>query len=219
MKIKTIEKLEDLIDRDLAWRKKELLDLKRLISRKGSNKKLHTRAGIALLSAHFEGFIKYASNMYVVYVSNQGVPYRYIKNCFISMKFRAKFNQCGETEKLSVYTSLLDSVEGVQDQKFKINSDNVIDTESNPSSKVLKEILTSIGIDSGPFESKSRFIDYSLLSKRHEVVHGDMTDLEPEDFFETLREITETIELFKSSIIKAAEKKLYLKNPELEWAM
>ncbi|MEK3718458.1 MAE_28990/MAE_18760 family HEPN-like nuclease [Paenibacillus sp. FSL R7-0333] len=215
MKIKTVEKLEDLIDKDLAWRKKELLDIKRLISRKGSNKKLHIRAGFALLSANFEGFIKYAANMYIVFVSCQKIPYCDIKNCFLSIRFQGKFDQCTETERLSVYTSLLDNVQSIQTQHFKVSDEKVIKTESNPSSKVLKEILISIGLEHEPFESKNHFIDYSLLSNRHKVVHGEVTSFEPEDFFETLQEILETMNLLREKIFEAAANKKYLKSPQL----
>ncbi|CDN44739.1 MAE_28990/MAE_18760 family HEPN-like nuclease [Paenibacillus sp. P22] len=215
MKIRTIEKLEDLLDEDLAWRKKELFEMKRVIKRSNVNKNLHTRAAIALLSAHFEGFIKFAANRYIIFIASQGVSYRNLKNCFLSIKFKAKFDQCNETDKLSVYSSLLDDLEGAQLKNFKVNDDKIIKTGGNPTSSALKEILKSVGLEYDLFETKRHFIDYSLLSKRHEVVHGEKTDLDPEDFFVTLSEIMETIDRFKTCIIEAAENKLYLKQPEL----
>lgn len=77
IKIKTIEKLEDLLMQDLAWRKKEMVSLKILVDKDEVNEPILLRAGIALLCAHFEGFIKRASNCYIGYVSEQ-------KKCIVS---------------------------------------------------------------------------------------------------------------------------------------
>ena len=71
IKIKTIEKLEELLLQDLAWRKKEMLSLKILVDKDQVNEPILLRAGIALLCAHFEGFIKRASNCYIGYISEQ----------------------------------------------------------------------------------------------------------------------------------------------------
>lgn len=67
IKIKTVEQLEELLVQDLAWRKKEMISLKILVEKDKVNEPILLRAGIALLCAHFEGFIKRASNCYVGY--------------------------------------------------------------------------------------------------------------------------------------------------------
>ena len=58
IKIKTVEKLEEILLKDLAWRKKEMVSLKILVEKDQVNEPILLRAGIALLCAHFEGFIK-----------------------------------------------------------------------------------------------------------------------------------------------------------------
>lgn len=52
---------------------KELIDIKLLIHL--TQNPTLCRVGIALLSAHFEGFIKQAANYYVVYVASQKLNY------------------------------------------------------------------------------------------------------------------------------------------------
>lgn len=87
MKIKTIEKLQDKLDEDLSWRKKELLEFKHIIN-SGEHESVMVRAGIALLCAHFEGFIRLASNFYVVFVSYKKVPCKEIKNNFLVLRLK-----------------------------------------------------------------------------------------------------------------------------------
>lgn len=78
-KIKTVETLEELLMQDLAWRKKEMFSLKILVEKDEVNEPILLRAGIALLCAHFEGFIKRASNCYIGYVAEQKKPYSELK--------------------------------------------------------------------------------------------------------------------------------------------
>lgn len=58
LKIKNIEQLEEILMSDLAWRKKEMLSLRLLVEKDSVNESILIRAGMALLCAHFEGFIK-----------------------------------------------------------------------------------------------------------------------------------------------------------------
>ena len=58
IKIRNIEQLEEELTKDLSWRKKEMLSLKILIEKDSVNENILLRAGMALLCAHFEGFIK-----------------------------------------------------------------------------------------------------------------------------------------------------------------
>jgi len=74
MKIKTIGKLQDKLDEDLAWRKKELFDFNQIVCSDSKRESIFVRAGIAVLCAHFERFIKLAANYYVVYVSDKNIP-------------------------------------------------------------------------------------------------------------------------------------------------
>lgn len=84
MKIKTIEKLEEKINTDFSWRKKELIDIKTLVedNTNSIDKNLLIRAGISLLCAHWEGFVRYAANMYVIYVGYKNIKNKDLKENF-----------------------------------------------------------------------------------------------------------------------------------------
>ena len=92
IKIKTVEKLEELLMQDLAWRKKEMFSLKILVEKDEVNEPILLRAGIALLCAHFEGFIKRASNCYIGYVAEQKKLYSELKENFTALKMEKEFN-------------------------------------------------------------------------------------------------------------------------------
>lgn len=214
MKIKELEKLQDLLAKDLAWRKKELIDIKLLIH--STQNKTLCRVGIALLSAHFEGFIKQAANYYVVYVSSQNLKISDLTTNFAAIQAHSTFNECAVSDKISVRKRAIDNfLEDYTTKNFQVDyspEHPIISTQSNPSSTVVKNIFASIGLDFAPYETKVNYIDSDLLSNRHSVVHGNKIYIEQSDFDSTLEIITEIMEQFSDQILDAACNKVYLKS-------
>ena len=208
IKIKTVEQLEELLVQDLAWRKKEMISLKILVEKDKVNEPILLRAGIALLCAHFEGFIKRASNCYVGYVSQQKKLYSELKENFTALKMEKEFKSCSKSDKHSVHKKLLILHKELLTKRFieKYDENNpFISTHSNPSSAELEEILETIGIESDIFETKATYIDSSLLEKRHKVVHGERSDLDKEDFLTTFKIIIDLVEEYKTLLVNAAD--------------
>lgn len=209
-KIMTIEDLESVLNENLAWRKKEMLSMKLMIQGDGDKyKRILLRLGIALLCAHFEGFIKYAANSYVKYVSNQGIPCKLLKHNFMVFNLQVEFEKCKKTDKNSVYQHFLYKYNELLNCIFSVKKD-VVETHSNPSSEKIKELLSSIGVETDIFELKRNYIDKELLSNRHKVVHGERYPIDIEDFYSTFEEIMPLLDNFEKIIIEAAESKQYL---------
>lgn len=213
MKIKSLEKLQDLLDKDMAWRKKELIDIKLLIH--STQNPTLCRAGIALLSAHFEGFIKQAANYYVVYVASQNIKLSQLHTNFAAIHSGKVFDPCATSDKITVYQKAIDDfLTNYTTLNFKVSyspEHPIIKTESNPSSIVIRNILDSIGLDYSPYETKSHYIDTDLLSNRHSIVHGENIRIEISDFDSTFKIITEIMRDFSEQVMEAATNKRYLK--------
>lgn len=220
MKIRTVEELEGKLEKDLGWRKKEILSLRMLIN-KNINNKILIRAGIALLCAHFEGFIKNASNYYVIYVSYKKVKCNDIVHPLLAIKLQSDFDNCAKTSSHSVHGLLLEKIEQLKNEKFFIKyTENkpIISTKSNPKYEVLEEILKSIGIESDIFRTKQKYIDESLLKNRNAIVHGEKLELEYDDFQTVFEIIMKLLDDYKELIIQCAQGELYLKKFEVEYA-
>lgn len=213
MKIKNVGKLQDLLDEDFIWRKKELIDCQLLIH--STDNKMLCRMGIALLCAHFEGFIKQAANYYIVYVSSQNIKLSELKINFNALHSANIMKNCNQTEKISVYNRVIEEILSNYEEKnfnVKYSKDNpIIKTGGNPSSTVLKEILLSIGLDFSPYEMKKNYIDTDLLSNRHGIVHGEKRFISIEDFDGTLYQVMEIMDSVRDQILDAAINKDYKK--------
>ncbi len=213
MKIKTLEKLQDILDQDMAWRKKELIDLKLLIH--STQNPTLCRVGIALLSAHFEGFIKQAANIYVIHVASQNIKISELHTNFAAIHSGKVFESCAVSDKITVFQKAIDNfLTNYMTKNFRVRyspEDPIIKTEGNPSSTVIKNIFESIGLDFSPYETKTNYIDADLLSNRHGVVHGNKVYIDIADFDNTFKVITEIMEQFSDQILSAAIDKSYLK--------
>lgn len=209
--IKTIEILESKLQGDLAWRKKEMLSLRLLVNKDSTNEPLLLRAGMALLCAHFEGFVKFASKAYIQYVSEQGIRTELLKDNFAALNMKGAFSECSHSDKVSVHSELISKYNSIHELPFKLHNRDAISTHSNPSSKKLKELLLSIGISSDIFETKANYIDKSLLENRHRVVHGDYCNLDKVDFDSTFEIIMKLIDGYEELVIEAADNKNYMK--------
>lgn len=213
-KINTVEQLESAMQQDIAWRKKEMVSLKILVEKDNVNEELLLRASIALLCAHFEGFIKFASNAYIKFVSAQEIENRELTDNFPTFMLKGKFKECSDTEKVSIRSKLISAYSTIANKPFKVKND-VISTHSNPSTPELEEIMKSIGVETDIFRTKARYIDTDLLSNRHKVVHGERSMIDKTDFETTFSMIMKLLDQFAKVIISAADEKKYLKEESI----
>lgn len=217
MKIKDLESLEERIDREFAWRKLELLQLKMAIENNNAtiSKKTLVRSGIALLCAHWEGFIRSVANYYVVYICGQKIKNKDLKENFFALKIKKDILLSGESTKNSVHTKFLLKIESLKDEDFYIRygdrpTQRIINTDSNLSFELFDEIIQSVGLEN-IYETKKNYIDSEMLKYRHEIVHGESYKDREYNFSEVYDQVLSIMESFKAQVIEAAEKRKYLK--------
>src|ERR1035437_2256083 len=98
---KTLDILLDNISEDWVWRIKELDDFKTVLekTKDDSTKSCLIRAGITLLYAHWEGFIKECSNHYYNFVTTKGFKLNELSDCFIAISMRKELNEMIDSRK------------------------------------------------------------------------------------------------------------------------
>ena len=82
----------------------------------------------------------------------------------------------------------------------KIPHKTSINTESNLNSKVLRNIIQSLGFEYSHYISKEHFIDKKLLSTRNEIAHGEYRQVEYSDFDEVFSIVLPLMDYFKTQI-------------------
>lgn len=165
-RIRNLTQLQEALDREMSWRIKEIADFKLAARAHDVNSRTFIRAGVALVYAHWEGFIKAASEDYLGFVNSQGYVYRDLQTCFAVFGLKSKLTQLGDSRKAKTNIAALDFVISEMDKIASMNMASAIDTESNLTSKVFTNIALSLNISISPYETKFNLIDESLVRRR-----------------------------------------------------
>ena len=214
MKLKTAEQLSDRLSNELAWRKKELSEVKSLVERKSFSDSKHkalVRSGICLLYAHWEGFVKLAANSYLEYVRMQRLCYEELASNFLALAMKEKLKEAKETNKPSLYIPVCDFFLDELNQRCSLPKE-AISTASNLSSEIFQEIIRTLGIDFSPYSTKSVLIDTKLLKTRNEIAHGEYSIFDREEYIELHSEVITMLDQFRTDIENAAINKDYMRN-------
>ncbi len=189
MKLNTKSDFFDAINEDLAWRKKELSYVKSNIKNGTPNYKTNLRTGVLLLYAHFEGYIKNVCEIFLKYIKLKKLNYIELKENLIAVSLKYELKNFEETNKSTIHCQMVDFILNKLNQRAKIPVDNVIKTGSNLNSNILREILTTVGIDFSHYELKSNLIDQILLKNRNSIAHGEYVPLDDIEYTELHKEI------------------------------
>jgi len=101
-KLRTISDIQNHLNDEFGWRIQEIDNLKKVIPRVDSiQTRSLLRAGVPILYAHWEGFVKKSSEAYLNFVAHQGLSYRELKTCFILFGLKTEIEQLVETKKIT----------------------------------------------------------------------------------------------------------------------
>lgn len=214
MKIKTLDDLSDTLSTELAWRKKEFTEIKYLVETSHiprHKKNVFIRSGIAMIYAHWEGYLKLAGRYYLEYIYYQRVKNSDLEYNFLTISLVSKTSLFDSGLKFSAYEKVVNFFNESLDSQASIPYKNIIDTESNLSSKVLKEIIWCLGLNYAPFEPKEKLIDQRMLAKRNNIAHGEYLAVSEKDVVDLRDEILSLMNEFKNQIENDALNKAFLK--------
>ena len=193
------EQFEDMLQEDLGWRKKEISELF-LIMKTSESKDVVIKSMVLLLYAHWAGYFKRSSKLYLRYISEEKIATKDLTLNFHAIKLKEYARRCIEedSKNLAQELNFLNAQHKIEDKKFdcSVNVDNdmdesIIDTGHNLSSKILKAIIEIVGIEfNDAMKKRSNYIDAVLLNNRNSIGHaGKMARTESSDIEITFDEI------------------------------
>lgn len=214
MDIHTVEQLNQVLYAEIAWRKKELIQFRTLIGAKENpdQQPALIRAGITLLYAHWEGFVKNAGTAYLEFVARRRLRYNQLAPNFVAIALRRLLGGTQTTAKSTTLTKVVDFFLNDLSQNADIPWKSAINTRANLKSEVFRQIINILGLDYSIYETKERFIDEKLLRNRNEIAHGKFLQVDFKEYLEIHREILSLIDLFQTQIDKAASKGSFRRN-------
>lgn len=209
--IRTTDELVQRVADDLVWRRKELTDLRALVEghRTGLRGKVVVRGAVALLYAHWEGFVKKVGTYYVDYVASQKLSSRELAPNFVGLILRSKFKEMGASEKVARGNRLADFMCNGMDVRARLPVKDVVDTQSNLSSSALVDILDALGLDSNLFATRFKFIDSQLVGPRNHIAHGEALSITADEYLQLHDDVLSLIETFRNEVENASVTKRF----------
>lgn len=213
--MRTLGHLQDGLDAEMGWRVKEISAFIMAAKADGAEKKFYIRAGIALVYAHWEGFIKNASELYLNFVHHRGLTYRELKTCFAVFGLKGKLEALSASRKSGPNIAALDFIISGLGERAQMKMSSAINTESNLTSRVFTNIAASLDINAERYSTRFNLIDESLVAKRNQVAHGEHVDLRAKDFVDLANDVLQLMREYKIDLLNAASTEAYLRGKEV----
>lgn len=216
MKPRSILELQDFLDKALVYRKRELSFIHLAVSATGEESTAGhlMRAAVPILYAHWEGYLRDAAIAYLNFVFSQldrGDDYQ---RRYIAVAFKHSFAEAGKSRKARVHADFLESLLESLKSPIIANAEAVVDADSNLSSKVLEDLLFSVGVTIDQYWSTSfKIVDYQLLKKRNEIAHGELVKVDPKEYADLYIFVLESLERYKTSLEHNASEECFRRSP------
>lgn len=216
MKIRTVELLSDALSEEIIWRKKELTALRLLVESKSLATDRHNallRGAVALLYAHWEGFVKAAGRAYMEFVHFQRLTFVELSRNFIALGAKALLSRAANTSKIGAHIEVTDFFMHHLHERCVLPYKEGIHTGHNLNSRILRDITDSLGLDYTEFATKEVLLDEMLLKRRNTIAHGEYLLTTVADYLEIHEQVLDMIEAFRIQVENAAALKRYLASP------
>lgn len=170
------------------------------------------RGGTALLYAHWEGFVKAASRLYVEYVSQKKLKYEELSGAFLGLALKSKITALAEAKSATIHTDFAMVIRNDMGLQAPLKA-ALIDTGANLSSARFRDIVKRLGLDYTRYELREQLIDVRLLAARNAIAHGQAVETALTDFLDLQNQIERLIVEYRDDLLVAARVSSYRAQP------
>mgnify|MGYP006892262960 CR=1 FL=1 len=202
------------VQKDLARRKQELSRMTIMVGEENPDPTRLSyicRSAVMLVYAHWEGFVKTSSIKYIKFVSSQQVSVANLKLPLQAAYLVSHFKRASESTKPRHLGELLGEIDGRRGAVFSVNPNKCIDTESNLSSTVFRDLVLGLGLDYLDFYStRQNFIDQQVLHSRNQVAHGELVTFDSEEVKARISGVRSLLDTYSNQLINAVRDQDFL---------
>lgn len=209
MSVATEEQLSNRLAEDLIWRKRELTTLAKLVSTASRDREtVLVRSLVAILYAHWEGFIRHAAEYYLQFLAKRRLAYSDLAPNFVALGLQARVRDAASRTNIQALAKIIDDLQSGAAERSRLPRISV-GAESNLSSRVLHDLTVSLGISYERFGMKKVLIDDRLVRNRNRIAHGEYVAIDVADVLLLKQEIIELMECFRDEIENSVAQSRY----------
>jgi hypothetical protein len=213
MNVRSLDQLSQSISDCLSWRKHELKNIESYFADVKQPLLPLVKGSLLLTYAHWEGGVKEVALRYLRHVEQQKRLRKDLTSNFLALESVSAIRHAASSNQLLPYLQAVEHVRYNLEHRYRLPNIELIDTQSNLSSNVLRNILHCVGLTAAwqHFESKQRVIDVALLKTRNAIAHTGQTENREEiDLPFVVKSVLELLKIFQDEIENAAVQKLYV---------
>lgn len=218
--MKDLMTLQDALQRELAWRKRELSSIRVSVAQAAATDEHTFRSGHVLACSHWEGFLKKALSLYIQHVFAQDVALKKFAPFVLALAFFKGVKNAGKANypgsKLN-HLALAETMSSTLDAR-PVAATWDVDTEGNPGEEVLERLISStglnpkLGMNDATWETTKKFINEQLLKDRNDIVHGSGKPVRRDDLLERVDRLLKILEALDIEIMACATNKRYIRS-------
>jgi hypothetical protein len=164
-----------LATEDFTWRVKELSDLKQIIRLSGGSYAYVARkAALALVYAHWEGYVVFVVSAYLAYISKRK---RTFSKLMPSLHALALVGHVQEWQKqrdsIGLRLKMIEVFRSMEKSQFKRVPVGAVTTGGNLNFERFADICKVLMIDPASIVSDQEYLDNEIVGIRNRVAHGD----------------------------------------------
>lgn len=216
--MESLTDFQNKLQRELAWRKREISDYRALMRSVDDSANHIFRSTQVMLCAHWEGFLKQAVGLYLKHVFSQNLSLRKLRPELIAVAFYGDVMKAAEAKYPGSefnHVSLAKIIVTAIDKRVSNVGWNV-NTEGNPGTDVVDKILKSaglnnqIGFDEASWSTTKVFINEQLVADRHAIAHGQMMVLGKDAMLERSERLLRLLDHLNDHLYEAATQRKYV---------
>jgi hypothetical protein len=198
---------------DFNWRLKEITDLRKIAASVGDGYEVAARkAGIALLYAHWEGYIKFVGEAYVKYVAVRKLKIDLLVDEFLAVEISGILKAYSTTGGgLSSRLDLINEWRNIEQGRFRRFREKGVAIGGNLNYQRFSEICKLIRIDPKSVIKDDEYLDRNLLGVRNKIAHGESITVTALEFRDVSNFVIESMRNFRTETEYCVIKKYYMK--------
>lgn len=203
--------LSDLFDDDMVWRRKELSDLKTAVKAADhAAKRVLLRAIITICYAHWEGYVRLCANRYFEHLALRKMPFSELERQIYVNAYLIRLDGLSQSRSsVSVRSQLVNEILDGSGGRFAYVHPSLVDTKSNLSTDVIRDICTICAVNCELFEENRKFIDILLLKRRNAIAHGQQEFIGEEEVDDLIDRVLALMNHFRTLLENKVYEKTY----------
>lgn len=217
MNLRSLNDLHDFLNGDLGWRRKELYVYKAIVaSAEAAKKQAMLRGAIAVLYAHWEGFVRVAAQAYVEFVRQKRLRLGELSTPFVALAAKSHLHTMEQTTKARLHVAFVEWIFSELNKRAQLPQGTRLRTQGNLSVEVFQNILNMVGLTyRSEYALAEKPILERLLELRNNLAHGAWQKVDEAEFDQLYTEIEKLMVILCNEVENAAGRGSFRRSPSL----